>query len=146
MVSPILWVDQRPISRHYSKPLDLLFSWVSFQSIHTQQKKKTKYINDVIYLIILEYINTWRYKLICSVIKTETLLYLWWILLPNVIYLKTKMPTDEAQAKASKFRCDCKCTESLSHSTLRKPSNSRVNRKAPETITSTERCGPRFYQ
>lgn len=54
------------------------------------------------------------------------------------------MPTDEAQANASKFKWDCKCTESLSHSTLRKPNNNNVNRKAPETITSTERCGPRF--
>jgi hypothetical protein len=37
-------------------------------------------------------------------------------------------------------------TLTLRHSTLRNDSSKRVIRKAADTITSTDRCGPRFWK
>lgn len=87
-----------------------------------------------IYLIL-----TCKYKLICSVIKTEMLRYLRLIFVPRVINLKRKHPKAHDQIKASSVCCDCNCTESFNHSTLKNANNKSVRINAPDTITSTER-------
>lgn len=91
-------------------------------------------------------IQTWRYKLICSVIRTEILRYFRLIFVPSVMNRKRKHPSAHDQIKASKLYCEWSCTESLSHSALKNPRNSRVKMNAAETITSTERCGPRLWK
>lgn len=66
------------------------------------------------------------------------------ILVPRVMNRKRKQPKAHDQINASKLYCECNCTESLSHSALKNPRNSRAKINAAETITSTERCGPRL--
>lgn len=89
---------------------------------------------------------TCKYKFICSVIRTEMLRYFRLILVPRVMKRRRKHPKAHDQISASKLCWDCKCTESLSHSTLRNANKRRVNRNAAETITSTDRWGPRFWK
>lgn len=87
-----------------------------------------------------------KYKLICSVIKTEILRYLRLIFVPSVINRVKKHPNAHDQISASNVCCDCNCTESFNHSTLKYASKSSVKINAPDTMTSTERCGPRLYR
>lgn len=54
------------------------------------------------------------------------------------------MPIVVDHIKASKFKCECRCTESLSHSTLKNANNNKVTIKAADTIISTDLWGPRF--
>lgn len=98
--------------------------------------------------------------------STEILRYLRLIFVPNVMKRKMKQPKAHDQTNASKLCCDCNCTESytgsdwklrtrrnsfdytivhtLSHSTLRNANSRRVKINAPDTMTSTDRCGPRL--
>lgn len=122
-----------------------------------------------------------KYRLICSVINTDTLRYFRLILVPSVMKRSMKQPRAHDQMSACSVCCDCSCTESwkqriqlglfvfrfrhwlllysgimrmseiervsrgtFSHSTLKKVSNSNVRMNAAETMTSTERCGPRL--
>lgn len=55
------------------------------------------------------------------------------------------MPIVVDHNNASKLRCEWRCTESLSHSTLKKANKSKVTINAADTMISTERWGPRFY-
>lgn len=70
--------------------------------------------------------------------------YLRLIFVPSVMNLKRKQPKAHDQINASNVCCDCNCTESFNHSTLKNANKSNVKINAPETITSTERCGPRL--
>lgn len=56
------------------------------------------------------------------------------------------MPIVLDHNKASKFKWECRCTESFSHSTLKNANKSKVTIKAAETIMSTDRWGPRFFE
>lgn len=89
-------------------------------------------------------IHTNKYKLICSVIKTEMLRYFRLIFVPSVMKRNRKQPNAHDQISASSMCCDCNWTESFNHSTLKNASSNSVKINAPETITSTERCGPRL--
>lgn len=70
--------------------------------------------------------------------------YLRLIFVPSVMNLSKKQPKAQDQINASKVCCDCNCTESFSHSTLKNASSSRVKMNEPDTITSTLLCGPRL--
>lgn len=89
-------------------------------------------------------ISTFRYKLICSVIKIETLRYLAFIAVPSVINRKIKQPNEHDQKNTSISYCQCWRTESFSDSAHRNETNTMLNIKVAETMTSTDRCGPRF--
>lgn len=88
--------------------------------------------------------HTNKYKLICSVIRTEILRYFRLIFVPSVIKRNRKQPNAHDQINASSICCDCNCTESFNHSTLKNASSNNVKINAPDTMTSTERCGPRL--
>lgn len=117
-----------------------------------------------------------RYKLICSVINTEILRYFRLIFVPNVMKRNRKQPSAHDQMSASSVCWDCSWTESwnknklsqsigmhlcvwlglnclvtmrlltFNHSTLKNANRRSVKINAADTMTSTERCGPRLFK
>lgn len=128
--------NQQPILAHYSTPSTLLSYVVSVQSVNQWCVNPSNEINK-------SYSLTWRYKLICSVIRTEMLRYFRLIFVPSVMNRNRKHPKAHDQINASKLYCECNCTESFNHSALKNPRNSSAKMNAADTITSTDRCGPR---
>lgn len=72
------------------------------------------------------------------------LLYFRLIFVPSVMKRNRKQPNAHDQINASSICCDCNWTESFNHSTLKNANNNNVRINAPDTMTSTERWGPRL--
>lgn len=83
-----------------------------------------------------------KYKLICSVIKTERFLYFLLIFVPNVINRNINIPSEKLQNNASTLYRECKLSRSLINSKLTNDNSNNVTINTAETITSTDRCGP----